>query len=299
MKNASSIRLRALVFSLLIILISIPASLLQAQTVTVTGAGSGSYNTGYGYWNNTNSKPAYEFNCNTYDIYWDGAQWVLVSGATIVYTNSHDTPKPPDSDWQLGVGSAPAPAMSGDVTALPFPVEFLSFEGEGTREGTVELHWSTGSELNNTGFDVQRRTASGKWESLDFVPGAGTSTEVQRYSFEEEQTEQARIYYRLRQVDLDGLYSFSRQIEVDLRAKLAELELYPNPVSGSTLTLKIPGQDDAQLLGTIRDIYGREVQRMKLHTGENAIAVSGLSSGLYLMEIYYEGQVRMERFQVK
>lgn len=271
---------------------------IYAQTVTVSGAGSTSYNQAYNYNGTTNSKPAYDYVCNTYDIYWDGAQWILNDGGD-VYTNSNDTPKPPDTGWLLGTGTGPAPTMSGDVTALPFPVEFLDFEGESTNEKTIQLSWVTASELNNSGFEIQRSTATNTWETLGRVEGVGTSTELQSYTFTDSNFPAQRIAYRLKQIDFDGLYSFSRQIEVDMREKLAELELFPNPVKGSTLTLNIPGEDEARLSGNLYDIYGRQVAKLPLHSGENQIVVDDFSPGMYVLEIYFQGQTRIERFRVE
>lgn len=271
---------------------------IYAQTVTVSGAGSAAYNQAYDLGGTTNSKPAYDYNCFTYDIYWDGAQWTLNNGGD-VYTNSNDTPKPPDTGWLVGTGTGPAPTMSGDVTALPFPVEFLDFEGESINDNLIQLSWVTASELNNSGFEIQRSTATNTWETLGRVEGAGTSTELQSYTFTDSEFPMQRIAYRLKQIDFDGLYSFSNRIAVDMRDKLTELEVYPNPVTGSILNLSIPGEDEARLSGNMYDMYGRQIMNLDLQTGENQIDVEYVSPGMYVLEIFYKGQTQLERFQIE
>lgn len=271
---------------------------IYAQTVTVSGAGSAAYNQGYSALGTTNSKPAYEFNCSTYDIYWDGAQWTLNDGGD-VYTNSNDTPKPPDTGWLVGTGTGPAPTMSGDVTALPFPVEFLDFEGESINDNIIQLSWLTASELNNSGFEIQRSTATNTWETLGRVEGVGTSTELQTYTFIDSKFPAQRIAYRLKQIDFDGLYSFSRQVEVDMRDQLNHLEIYPNPVKGESLTIHIPGESDRKLMVTIRNILGQVVQQALVISGENRLSTKGLVPGIYTLEVYFQGQSRLERIRIE
>ncbi len=275
---------------------------LHGQTVTVSGAGSTSYNGSYSYDTDVMSKPSYDGGpCDFYLISWNGSQWELenTDSGTLLYTNSNDTPKPPDSDWQISSGSAAAPTMSGDVTALPFPVEFLDFEGKSVDEKTVQLSWITASELNNSGFEIQRSTATHTWETLGSIEGAGTSAALQTYTFTDSNFPTQRIAYRLKQIDFDGLYSFSRQIEVDMRNQLEDLEIYPNPVKGESLTIHIPGENDRKLIVTIRNILGQVVQQTLVISGENRLSTTGLVPGIYTLEIYFQGQSRLERIRIE
>ena len=105
------------------------------------------------------------------------------------------------------------PYMGADEsTDYPLPVELLTFTSN-VSGNSVILNWSTASELNNRGFEIERNNSS--WESIGFIDGKGTTTEQQDYSFVDENLSAGKYQYRLKQIDFDGTFEYSNTIEVE------------------------------------------------------------------------------------
>ncbi len=120
------------------------------------------------------------------------------------------------------------------------PVELVSFYGSEKR-ASVELRWSTATELNYYGFDIERATVFGEiliqnWHSVGFVQGGGTTSIPRSYSFSDNSVSSGSYAYRLKQVDMDGKYTYSPVIEITVtKPKSFELmQNYPNPFNPST-----------------------------------------------------------------
>ena len=155
------------------------------------------------------------------------------SNSTITITN-------PD-----GQSTISASAILG-ITA-PLPVSLLGLSARLNNNTTVTLSWTTLSELNNKGFYVERNETNdiNSWQKLGFIQGAVNSSTSRNYSFIDNQVSLGHIYkYRLRQVDLDGQFSFSNEVLVrvkDLQKTMLLLSSYPNPFkSTTTLNYNIP-----------------------------------------------------------
>ena len=142
-------------------------------------------------------------------------------------------------------------AAHGLVKFVPFsaqiPVELTSFTANVINK-TVRLNWITATELNNSGFEIERMSiltsqVSNSWEKIGFVTGNGTSTEVSTYSFVDNHPAQGKNYYRLKQIDFDGSFEYSNIIEVDfiLPIEFSLEQNYPNPFNPiTTIKYSIP-----------------------------------------------------------
>ncbi len=120
----------------------------------------------------------------------------------------------------------------------PVPVELVSFNGNYNQsEKIVELNWSTATELSNYGFEIERKTD--EWNKIGFVKGSGNSTETKYYNFEDNKLNMlSSVKYRLKQIDLDGTFKYSNEIEMALNNSPTEFSLsqnYPNPFNPSTI----------------------------------------------------------------
>lgn len=99
----------------------------------------------------------------------------------------------------------------------------------------VELRWTTATETNNKGFDIERMISSDVFEVVGFVPGFGTTTEPKTYSYTDSKLSSGKYSYRLKQIDYDGSFSYSNVLETEvITPSTFSLEQnYPNPFNPS------------------------------------------------------------------
>ncbi len=122
-----------------------------------------------------------------------------------------------------------------DTTYIP--VELLLFSGRFENK-IFFLSWVTASELNNYGFVIEHSSNNFDWHEIGFVPGKGTSTEINQYYFKDYNIKYGKQFYRLKQIDYDGIYSYSNVIEIisDIENKSFQFyNGYPNPFNSSTI----------------------------------------------------------------
>ncbi|QQS38185.1 MAG: T9SS type A sorting domain-containing protein [Ignavibacteriales bacterium] len=178
------------------------------------------------------------------------------------------------------------------------PVELVSFNANIIEAG-VNLNWTTATETNNRGFDVERKrvvslqssVSNTEWERIGFVEGRGTSTEAQTYSFVDEEVSSGKYQFRLKQIDFDGSYEYSNVVEVDVNL-ITEFLLeqnYPNPFNPTT---KISWQLPVGSYQTIKvyDVLGNEVATVadeyrEAGKYEIEFEAGNLSSGVYYYQL--------------
>jgi hypothetical protein len=172
----------------------------------------------------------------------------------------------------------------------PMPVELLSFFAS-VHENSVLLSWETATELNNLGFDIERRIGNESWIKLGFVGGNGTSTSVHEYSFVDNNIASEKYSYRLKQIDNDGSLSYSNEVEVDvtLPGEFNLQQNYPNPFNPSTT---ISWQSPVSSWQTLKvyDMLGNKVATLvneyrPAGKYEVKFDASRLSSGIYFYEL--------------
>jgi photosystem II stability/assembly factor-like uncharacterized protein len=119
---------------------------------------------------------------------------------------------------------------------LPLPVELTSFTATANHKEAV-LKWSTATELNNNGFEVQRKIGEQEFATIGFVKGEGTTTSKKEYSYTDKNLDDGKYSYRLKQIDFSGKYNYSDVIEVDIRGvdEYALEQNYPNPFNPTTM----------------------------------------------------------------
>jgi hypothetical protein len=170
------------------------------------------------------------------------------------------------------------------------PVELTSFSSV-IDGNNVILNWSTATELNNFGFEVQRTTAGNEFTTIGFVPGYGTTTEVKNYRFVDANLSAGNYTYRLKQVDFDGTFSYSNEVNAEVTSPV-QFELaqnYPNPFNPSTtIKFSIPQSSDVTL--KIFNTLGQEVSTLldqNMEAGSHTINfdASELNSGIYFYKL--------------
>ena len=185
------------------------------------------------------------------------------------------------------------------------PVEFVSFEGRRAGNETVALRWKTASETNNAGFRVQRRRSNdGDWKTIGQKQGAGTTSQPQSYRFTDTgfSFETDALFYRLKQIDADGTAHFSKTITVE--RDVDEVQLLgtsPNPArQRATVRYALPQKQEIAV--RLYDVLGREVRTVVNGRQEGrhrqAIDVSGLPSGMYVLRLEATGQVDTQKMMI-
>jgi hypothetical protein len=171
----------------------------------------------------------------------------------------------------------------------PVPVELTSFAAS-VNEGNVTLNWSTSTETNNMGFEVQR-SVDNQFTTIGFVDGSGTTTESHNYSYVDASLEEGTYTYRLNQVDFDGTSEYSQSIEVEVIAPdvFALDQNYPNPFNPSTM-IRFSLAADSKVTLTVFDVLGQEVANLisgDLTAGSHEINfnASNVNSGVYFYRI--------------
>ena len=160
------------------------------------------------------------------------------------------------------------------------PVTLISFEGREV-EKTANLNWQTSSEANASHFEIERSMDARTFKNIGIVKASGTSLTAQKYAFKDTEfaTFAARAYYRLRMVDQDGTYAYSRLVSLGSSEILA-LQAYPNPVKGS-VTLSI-NKADIGSQATLSTASGVALRRLNLTNESFTIDMSSYSPGLYI-----------------
>lgn len=170
------------------------------------------------------------------------------------------------------------------------PVELTSFVGS-SKNGRVVLSWTTATELNNSGFEIQRSADGYNFTKVGFVSGCGTTTDPKAYRFIDNAAQTGKHFYRLRQIDFDGTFNYSSTVEVDVAAPIvfALEQNYPNPFNPSTLiSYSIPQNSFVTL--KVYDIIGNEVATL-INQSQSAgkydvrFDASNLSNGVYIYSI--------------
>ncbi len=181
------------------------------------------------------------------------------------------------------------------VTGTIIPVELSSFSAS-VNGNNVTLNWSTATETNNSGFYIERSVISNEvrnlfWESIGFVNGTGTTTEIQSYSFTDNNISSGNYLYRLKQIDFDGTFEYSNEVEVVINVpdKFELSQNYPNPFNPST---KISWQSPVGSWQTLKifDILGNEVATLvneQKPAGSYNVTfdASTLPSGIYMYKL--------------
>ena len=200
------------------------------------------------------------------------------------------------------------------------PVELVSFNAK-LKNDKVELSWITASELNNKGFEVERKSPSptpslregasqtplrSDWRAIGFIEGYGTTTEAKSYSFVDNEATTGNYLYRLKQIDFDGTYTYSNEVNVEITPPLifALKQNYPNPFNPvTTIKYSIPDVGTGLALSVTLKVYGilgNEVATLVNEQKQPGIYeiefnADNLSSGTYYYTIIADGFVQTKK----
>jgi hypothetical protein len=186
----------------------------------------------------------------------------------------------------------PSPLLN-NVWALassssPLPIELLDFRGKYINNQSV-LSWVTASEKDNDYFILERSENARDFTQIGKIDGAGNSNSFLNYQFIDVKPIDQVAYYRLKQVDFDGQYSYSQVIALRNNQKLnAELKAYPNPSNGNFLITNIPFDEGDDFVCQVYNLQG-ELMRKDLHisdaSGNLLLQLNELKSGVYWIRL--------------
>jgi hypothetical protein len=199
--------------------------------------------------------------------------------------------------WTIGNGGA-------------LPVQLSSMTATASRSGAV-LRWTTESEVENVGFEVERRSISevgmrnAEYQKVGFVAGAGTGTSRREYSFADAPVP-GRYAYRLKQIDRNGAVTTSNEAEVEVGIAPMELTLqdgYPNPFNPST-TIEFTLPDDGRAILKVYNMLGQEVAMLvdgELKAGmihRATFNADRLPSGTYIARLEFGATMLLKRLML-
>ncbi len=195
---------------------------------------------------------------------------------------------------------------NGSLGAGPLPVELVSFAAL-SNQHIVELKWKTATEVNNYGFEIEKKRikdelGSMKWEKIGFVEGSGTTNSPKEYSYSDKNVSSGKYSYRLMQIDRDGKFKYSQEVEVTIGSTPKEFALaqnYPNPFNPSTvISYQLPANSHVTL--KVYDAIGREVATLVnevKEAGSYSSRFDGakLSSGIYFVRLQSGEKIQLEK----
>jgi hypothetical protein len=184
-------------------------------------------------------------------------------------------------------------------TSGPFPVTILSFTAKATAERQVSIDWRTVNEVNNKYFIIERAADGLKFTSIDSVAGKNLAIE-NYYSSLDKAPLQGMNYYRLKQVDTDGKFTYSNIIAVKIGGTIkGEVLVYPNPAK-DVLQLSLNSGTAAEGTISIVDGLGKVQRSVSAHFIAGAqlknIDVKGLNSGTYYLVINMGNEKLVKQF---
>ncbi|SIQ69401.1 MULTISPECIES: T9SS type A sorting domain-containing protein [Pontibacter] len=241
-------------------------------------------------------------------------KWQSVNTVTRVVTDLGTTDAPAASPASLAIASMPAGDTYFQVTITPIssvcydestlfvtsqeivslPVELVSFKAQSTKDG-VQLSWKTASELDNKGFEVEVSANGKNFRKIAFVGSkVGTTSLVQNYSYLDTRAAAGINYYRLKQVDLDGAFEYSKVVAVN-NAAVASSSVYPT-LASHEVTVRVAASDE-QVMISVADMTGKQLLAIQNPSERQVVLpVQHLQNGIYFVTVTTGAQKEVIRF---
>jgi len=207
--------------------------------------------------------------------------------------------------WDTNDNSSDSYVELDIISNPPLPVELSSFSAT-LKNGNVTLKWRTETEVNNYGFEIERSQMSEvksqtEWTKLGFVEGNGNSNSPKDYSFIDDDVLAGKYSYRLKQIDADGNFEYSKIVEVDLSppTKFELSQNYPNPFNPTTtIRFSLPQSGNVKL--TVYNLLGEQVAELVngiKEAGVHSVTFDAteLNSGIYIYKLEADGVVQSRK----
>ncbi|MBL1214443.1 MAG: T9SS type A sorting domain-containing protein [Ignavibacteriae bacterium] len=214
--------------------------------------------------------------------------------------SQYDSSPPYDGGYQI----LPRYYADDFLPAGSLPVELTSFSANIVGSSIV-LEWKTATEINNMGFEIERATNNKVWQAIGFVDGYGTSAEAKSYSYtDNEIAELVNYFYRLKQIDFDGSYSYSAEIEItaEMPTSFELSQNFPNPFNPTTnIRFTLPEASNVQL--KVFNTLGEEVASLTNNLFEAGVHnitfdASNFISGVYFYKLEADNFVQVKKMML-
>lgn len=222
---------------------------------------------------------------------WDGSQWVNHGGS-----GSSSSAGTVTSSSRV---TSFSPFTIGSTNSLsPLPVVLLDFSAK-AQENQVSINWSTSSEINNDYFNVEKSLDGINWVIIGRVESIGNSETITNYSLVDNNPVSGVQYYRLKQTDINGTYTYSAKVPVNYGGKvIATVSVFPNPAS-DVLNVELSNGEQSEIKFTIYNSVGQNVMEVAGNGNMTKINISNLEAGIYILEIVQDGVSSRSRFAKK
>lgn len=246
------------------------------------------------YWANPNFSLAPQTNSSTYIVYNGTGSSVTITNlqagvhyyyAVVDYNGWYSSTKYNTTNIATNSG-------------ITLPVNLLSFNGYLKHKHAV-LTWQTASEKNNNRFNIERSVDGDNFEIIAAVKGNQTSNDINSYSYNDENAanvmqQTPTLYYRLKQVDNNGDYAYSKTILIHTEPTEQAFNVTPNPF-GNTINLTLPNQFEGEFIYSISSVNGKKyIERYEtFNNTQQQFTINnldGLPAGIYILQIKLNGR---------
>ncbi len=184
--------------------------------------------------------------------------------------------------WQASYGPVTTPTIYGTYFS-PLPITLLAFNAQ-QKNNSVYVTWATSSEVNNDYFTLEHSKDGENFKAIKNIKGAGFSNEVLNYNYLHDKPFIGINYYRLKQTDFDGTFTYSDIIAVNVKSIENKLSVYPNPVSNQQFTVSGLSQEEEYTI-SLCDLNGRVIKSIQTDDSHeiNFRIETELSNGIYFV----------------
>ncbi len=260
--------------------------MLDRYTTSGTATTTARVNLSY---NSTNRSGSVTNTGNLIVVRWTGSQWENLgrnSGTGNTTSGSTTSSNRPTSFSPFTLGST--------NTTNPLPITLLNFNALPV-QNAVNVSWTTTSEVNNDFFTIEKSQNGTDWSAIATVDAVGNSEQLTNYAHLDVNPIQGVQYYRLKQTDINGDYTYSKVIAVKFESVATTVSIYPNPAK-STISIELSNDPSADVTINVLNSMGQVVMTANGIGSTQTLDVQNLNSGVYYIEIVTEGNVSRTKF---
>jgi Secretion system C-terminal sorting domain len=238
----------------------------------------------------TARSPAADYQWNS--VTYGNGIFVAVSGSGVMtsldgITWTSQTAAANDNWWGVTYGNGVFVGVSTNGTVMTsgtlgvLPIELINFTAH-PLDKTIQLTWQTASEKNNDHFDIEYSTDGKTFSKMGQITGHGTTSQIQNYGYVDTTPFSGVNYYRLKQMDIDGKFTYSKTVSVKMGQSDKKINVYPNPVKDKVI---IETNLMSDYTVDVFDITGRLLQSQNVNQAIIQLAINDLPNGVYLISV--------------